>query len=253
MERRGREESLRDGFAVGFDLGDFIEASGDATCFLDLVAECVGSHVVHRAHLFYAVSFDGGEELVPVVLGLAGFLQFLPVVGTGGLELFRTWVGAQGGDCGDVSEFARFAAMTNSSKGILTVSYILPRGYRIAHQPHSRVVVAVTKARFKVLETTLVPLQPVLDRKVTITQGDVLEVAFDFGVEVRVLYQFTVGAVGVDLLLDLVIGVPLHAANEDVSLDLTAVVAHELFGSPAGVVGLAVGRHRCVMPMMVGR
>lgn len=126
----------------------------------------------------------------------------------------------------------------------------LSRGDGLAHHPYCRAVAA--KARLKTCEATLVVLQPVLGREVTIAQGDVVDVAFDLGVEVGVLDLLAVGAVGVDLRLDLGVGVPLDAADEDVSLDLAAVVAHELLGSPAGVVGLAVGRHLCVVPMVSG-
>jgi len=119
----------------------------------------------------------------------------------------------------------------------------------LAHHLNSHVVGA--KARLEVGDPTLVPLQSVLGRQTAIAQGDVLDVAFDLGVEVGVLDGLAVGAIGVDLFLDFDVGVPLHDTHEDVSLHLIAVVAHELFGSPVGVFSLAVGRHRCVVLMVV--
>jgi hypothetical protein len=138
--------------------------------------------------------------------------------------------------------------MSMGKRGELT-RHIPPHVDMLVHHLHSHVV--GTKARLKVGNTTPVPLQSVLGREATVTQGDVLDVAFDLGVKVRVLDRLAVGAVGVDLLPDFYVGVPLHATHHNVTLELAAVVAHELLGSPVDVVGFAVGRHFCVVPMVV--
>jgi hypothetical protein len=119
----------------------------------------------------------------------------------------------------------------------------------LAHQLDSQVI--GTKARLEVGDTALVPLQSVIGGEMAIAQCNGLNIALDLDVEVRILDDLAVGAVGVDLLLDFCGGVPLEATHEDVALDLTVVVAHELFGGPAGVLGLTVGRHLCVMSMVV--
>ena len=95
LHRRGGEEGLRDDFAFCFDFGDFVQASGDAPGLLDLVAESAHSHVVCRSHHFYAVRFDCDEKLVPVIPSLAALLETLPVLRTGCLDLFGTWMRAQ--------------------------------------------------------------------------------------------------------------------------------------------------------------
>jgi hypothetical protein len=89
-----RDVSLRDGFALGFDLVNLIHACDDALGPFELVAESAGCHSVRRSHLFCAVGLDCGEELVPILLGLVTYLErlCLSVLRTGRLELFWTWV-----------------------------------------------------------------------------------------------------------------------------------------------------------------
>ena len=132
----------------------------------------------------------------------------------------------------------RFAIRMGTSE---LAFHSFPRGDGLAHHPHANVI--VTEAHLKIGDTTLVPLQPVLGRKAAFAQGDVVDIALDLGVKVGVLDLLAVGAVVVDLRLDFRVAVPFHDAHEDVSLDLAAVVTHELLGSPADVLGLTVGRH----------
>jgi hypothetical protein len=94
LQRGRRDVSLRDGFALGFDLVNLIHACDDALGPFELVAESAGCHSVRRSHLFCAVGLDCGEELVPILLGLVTYLErlCLSVLRTGRLELFWTWV-----------------------------------------------------------------------------------------------------------------------------------------------------------------
>ena len=75
----------------------------------------------------------------------------------------------------------------------------------------------------------------------TISERHDVEIPLGFGVKVGVSdVTHAVWAAGVNSGLDFGVGVPFHAAHEELASDLTVVVAHELLGSPGVVVEVAV-------------
>jgi hypothetical protein len=62
-------------------------------------------HVVCVSDLFLGVCLCGGDEFEPVVSSLAAFLQLPAVVWASCFELLERWVGAQCGNCSQISKW----------------------------------------------------------------------------------------------------------------------------------------------------